>query len=102
MVEIQQERLDSDWAWTRQLNISAGVKLCDTVNASGTAAFDSEGNVIGEDSWRCPARARNTAERRIDGILIAGFRYPVPGLDPQSQCNEKRTSGARISSGQTA
>jgi enamine deaminase RidA (YjgF/YER057c/UK114 family) len=45
---MKQERVDPGWAWTRKLNISAGVKLGDTVYTSGTVAFDSEGNVIGE------------------------------------------------------
>jgi enamine deaminase RidA (YjgF/YER057c/UK114 family) len=45
---MKQERIDPGWAWTRKLNISAGVKLGDTVYTSGTVAFDSEGNVIGE------------------------------------------------------
>jgi enamine deaminase RidA (YjgF/YER057c/UK114 family) len=45
---MKQERLDPGWAWTRKLNISAGVKLGDTIYTSGTVAFDSDGKVVGE------------------------------------------------------
>ena len=45
---MKQERVDPGWAWTKKLNISAGVKLNDTVYLSGTVALDSEGNVVGE------------------------------------------------------
>ena len=45
---MKQERIDPGWAWARKLNISAGVKVGDTIYLSGTVAFDSDGNVIGE------------------------------------------------------
>jgi len=45
----KQERLDPGWAWTKKYNIGAGVKVGDTIYASGLVALDSEGNVIGED-----------------------------------------------------
>ncbi len=45
---MKQERVDPGWAWTKRLNISAGVKIGNTVYLSGTVAFDSEGNVVGE------------------------------------------------------
>lgn len=45
---MKQERVDPSRAWTKKFNISAGVKLGDTVHLSGTVALDSEGNVIGE------------------------------------------------------
>ena len=45
---MKQERLDPGWAWTKKLNISAGVKLGETVILSGTVALDSEGNVVGQ------------------------------------------------------
>lgn len=45
---MKQERVDPGWAWTRKLNISAGVKLGETVILSGTVALDSEGNVVGQ------------------------------------------------------
>ena len=45
---MKQERIDPDWAWAKKLNISAGVKIGNTVYLSGTVAFDSEGNVVGE------------------------------------------------------
>ncbi len=35
---MKQERLDPGWAWTRKYNISAGVKLGDTVQLSGIVA----------------------------------------------------------------
>ena len=47
---MKQERVDAGWAWTRKLNISAGVKVGDTVHLSGTVAFDSDGNVVGAGS----------------------------------------------------
>ncbi len=45
---MKQERIDPGWAWAKKLNISAGVKIGNTVYLSGTVAFDSEGNVVGE------------------------------------------------------
>ena len=44
---MKQERLDPGWAWTKKYNISAGVKLGDTVQLSGIVALDGEGNIIG-------------------------------------------------------
>ena len=45
---MKQERVDPGWAWIKKFNISAGVKVGDTVHLSGAVAFDSEGNVVGE------------------------------------------------------
>ena len=45
---MKQARVDPGWAWTKKFNISAGVKVGDTVYLSGAVAFDSEGNVVGE------------------------------------------------------
>ncbi len=45
---MKQERVDPGWAWTKKFNISAGVKVGDTVHLSGAVAFDSQGNVVGE------------------------------------------------------
>ena len=45
---MKQERVDPGWAWTKKFNISAGVKVGDTVHLSGAVAFGSEGNVVGE------------------------------------------------------
>ena len=45
---MKQERVDPGWVWTKKLNISAGVKLGETVILSGTVALDSEGNVVGQ------------------------------------------------------
>ncbi len=47
---MKQERVEPGWTWTKRLNISAGVKVGDTVHLSGTVAFDSEGNVVGGES----------------------------------------------------
>ena len=44
---MKQQRIDPGWDWARKLNISAGVKIGDTVYLSGTVAFDHAGNVIG-------------------------------------------------------
>lgn len=53
---MQQERIDPGWAWAKRLNISAGVKVGDTVYLSGTVAFDSDGNVVGEGSVYAQAK----------------------------------------------
>lgn len=45
---MKQERLDPGWSWTRKFDISAGVKIGDTIYVSGTVAFDGDGNVVGE------------------------------------------------------
>ena len=45
---MKQERVDPGWAWTKKMNISAGVKVGDTVYLSGMVALDSDGNVVGE------------------------------------------------------
>ena len=47
---MKQERIDPGWDWTRKLNISAGVKVGDTIHLSGTVAFDSQGNIVGAGS----------------------------------------------------
>lgn len=44
---MKQERVDPGWAWTKKFNISAGVKLGDTIHLSGTVSLDSDGNVVG-------------------------------------------------------
>jgi 2-iminobutanoate/2-iminopropanoate deaminase len=48
--DMKQERVDPGWAWAKKLNISAGVKVGDTVHLSGIVAFDSEGNIVGAGS----------------------------------------------------
>ncbi len=45
---MQRELVDPNWNWTKEYNISAGVKLGDTVYLSGAAALDRDGNVVGE------------------------------------------------------
>ena len=45
---MQRELVDPNWNWTKKYNISAGVKLGDTVYLSGSAALDRDGNVVGE------------------------------------------------------
>ena len=45
---MKQQRIDPGWAWAKKLNISAGVKIGDTIYLSGIVAFDSDGNVVGE------------------------------------------------------
>lgn len=44
---MKQEQLNPGWLWTKKFNISAGVKVGDTLYVSGTVAFDSDGNVVG-------------------------------------------------------
>jgi len=53
---MQQERIIPGWAWAKRLNISAGVRVGDTVYLSGTVAFDSDGNLIGEGSVYAQAK----------------------------------------------
>ena len=48
---MKQQLLDPGWAWTKKLNLSAGVKIGDTIYTSGLVAFDSDGNVVGEDVY---------------------------------------------------
>lgn len=48
---MKQQRLDPGWAWTKKFNLSAGVKIGDTIYTSGLVAFDSDGNVVGEDVY---------------------------------------------------
>lgn len=48
---MKQQRLDPGWAWTKKFNLSAGVKIGDTIYTSGLVAFDSDGNVVGEDMY---------------------------------------------------
>jgi len=48
---MKQQRLDPGWAWTKKFDLSAGVKVGDTVYTSGLVAFDSDGNVVGEDVY---------------------------------------------------
>jgi len=45
---MKQQRVDPGWAWTKKLNISAGVKVGDTVMLSGMVALDSAGTIVGE------------------------------------------------------
>lgn len=39
---MKQERIDPGWVWAKKLDISAGVKIGDTVYLSGTVAFYSD------------------------------------------------------------
>ena len=48
---MKQQPLDPGWAWTKKFNHSAGVKLGKTIYTSGLVAFDSDGNVVGEDVY---------------------------------------------------
>ena len=65
---MKQQRIDPGWAWTKKLNISAGVKVGDTVYTSGTVAFDSDGNVVGEGDVYAQAKQIFT---NIEEILSA-------------------------------
>ena len=66
---MKQERIDPGWAWAGKLNISAGVKIGDTVYLSGTVAFDSEGNVIGDDVY---AQAKQIFRNIEEALAAAG------------------------------
>lgn len=65
---MKQQRVDPGWSWTRKLNISAGVKIGDTVYTSGTVAFDSDGSVVGDGDVYAQAQQ---VFRNIEEILTA-------------------------------
>ena len=44
---MKQQRVDPGWSWTRKYNISAGVKIGDTVHLSGNVAFNHSGEIVG-------------------------------------------------------
>ncbi len=67
---MKQERVDPGWAWAKKLNISAGVKIGDTVYLSGTVAFDSEGNVIGEGDVY--AQSKQIFKNIDEALAVAG------------------------------
>ncbi len=46
---MKRELVDPGWAWTKKFNIPAGMKVGDTVYLSGNVAFDSDGNIVGEN-----------------------------------------------------
>jgi enamine deaminase RidA (YjgF/YER057c/UK114 family) len=66
---MQQQRIDPGWDWARKLNISAGVKIGDTVYLSGTVAFDSEGTVVGDDVY---AQAKQVFRNIEEALGAAG------------------------------
>ena len=66
---MKQQRIDPGWAWTRKLNISAGVQIGDTIYTSGTVAFDKDGNVVGEGDFYAQAKQ---VFKNIEEILSAG------------------------------
>ncbi|MFT6156948.1 MAG: enamine deaminase RidA (YjgF/YER057c/UK114 family) [Neolewinella sp.] len=48
---MKQERINPDWNWANKLNLSAGVKVDNTIYLSGVIAFDSDGNVVGGNRY---------------------------------------------------
>ena len=66
---MKQQRLDPGWAWTKKLNISAGVKIGETIYTSGLVAFDSDGNVVGEDVY---TQAKQTFKNIEELLSSAG------------------------------
>jgi enamine deaminase RidA (YjgF/YER057c/UK114 family) len=66
---MKQHRLDPGWAWTKKFNLSAGVKIGDTIYTSGLVAFDSDGNVIGEDVY---TQAKQTFQNIEELLSSAG------------------------------
>jgi 2-iminobutanoate/2-iminopropanoate deaminase len=66
---MKQQRLDPGWAWTKKLNLSAGVKIGDTIYTSGLVAFDSDGNVVGEDVY---SQAQQTFKNIEELLSSAG------------------------------
>ena len=65
----KQERLDPGWAWTKKYNIGAGVKVGNTIYASGLVALDGDGNVIGEDVYTQSSQVFKNIE---DLLAVAG------------------------------
>ena len=92
---MKQERIDPGWAWTRKLNISAGVKLGDTVYTSGTVAFDSEGNACTLHAYRmayssAPSSSSSFPVEIDDQIMLVtdtgqSIRCPVSGISFRSR-----------------
>ena len=66
---MKQQRLDPGWAWTKKFNLSAGVKIGDTIYTSGLVAFDSDGNVVGEDVY---TQAKQTFKNIEELLSSAG------------------------------
>ncbi len=66
---MKQQRLDPGWAWTKKFNLSAGVKVGDTIYTSGLVAFDSYGNVVGEDVY---TQAKQTFKNIGELLASAG------------------------------
>lgn len=66
---MKQQRLDPGWAWTKKFNLSAGVKVGDTIYTSGLVAFDSDGNVVGEDVY---TQAKQTFKNIAELLASAG------------------------------
>tara|TARA_R110002074_G_C12142116_1_gene629256 strand:+ start:82 stop:480 length:399 start_codon:yes stop_codon:yes gene_type:complete len=66
---MKQQRLDPGWAWTKKFNLSAGVKVGDTIYTSGLVAFDSNGNVVGEDVY---TQAKQTFKNIEELLASAG------------------------------
>ena len=66
---MKQQRLDPGWAWTKKFNLSAGVKIGDTIYTSGLVAFDSDGNVVGDDVY---TQAKQTFKNIEELLSSAG------------------------------
>lgn len=66
---MKQQCLDPGWAWTKKFNLSAGVKVGDTIYTSGLVAFDSDGNVVGEDVY---TQAKQTFKNIEELLASAG------------------------------
>jgi enamine deaminase RidA (YjgF/YER057c/UK114 family) len=69
---MKQRRIDPGGAWAKRLNISAGVKIGDTIYLSGTVAFDSDGNVIGAGDMY--AQAKQTFKNIEEALESAGAK----------------------------
>lgn len=67
---MDQQRIDPGWAWAKTLNISAGVKVGDTIYLSGTVAFDKDGNVVGEGDVY--AQAKQIFKNIEEALISAG------------------------------
>ena len=69
---MKQVRIDPGWTWARKLNISAGVRIDNTVYLSGIVAFDSEGNIVGQGDVY--AQAKQIFTNIEEALLSAGAK----------------------------
>jgi enamine deaminase RidA (YjgF/YER057c/UK114 family) len=50
-MHMSRELIDPGWDWAKRLNISALLRVGNTIYLSGTVALDRDGNVVGSDTY---------------------------------------------------